>query len=660
MRWTLCVWMLLAGSTASAAAAGPLDAAGAFGARENVSDMTLSPDGRSVAYIVPTEGPGSALLTLDLADGSKARVALATSGKPERLGDCHWVSNDRLVCRVFWTRKLSDGLSSLSRLVAADRAGTNQQNLSDEGEAGAHYNGRYGGEVIDWLPDSENTLLMDHWTIPTSHIGSRTGSWRQGLGVDLVDTRTRSSKPVEMPLDTVAEYISDGRGNVRIRAIELNRTADYRVTGHVGYQYRRKGSRDWLDLGEYNQVEETGFLPVAVDPDKDIAYGYRKKDGRWAVFAVALDGSRTEQLVYANPEVDVTSLLRIGRRNRVVGVRYATDQVYNVYLDPDIERLMKSLAHALPQRAALRLVDSSADEQVLVIHAGSDDDPGVYYVFDRRSKQLRTFLVSRDPLEGRRLAQMKPIRYPAADGTLIPAYLTLPPGKEDAQGLPAIVLPHGGPSSRDYWGFDWLPQFYAAQGYAVLQPNFRGSAGYGDAWIQQNGFKSWRVAIGDVLDAGHWLVAQGIADPAKLGIVGWSYGGYAALQSAVVEPGLFRAVVAIAPVTDLELLKATARDSVDFLLVEQEIGEGPHLREGSPAKNAERIRVPVLLFHGALDRNVDIRQSQLMAERLDKAGVSHELVTWDYLDHQLVDSAARAEMLRKSDEFLRRAIGIDR
>ncbi len=110
---------------------------------------------------------------------------------------------------------------------------------------------------------------------------------------------------------------------------------------------------------------------------------------------------------------------------------------------------------------------------------------------------------------------MQPVSYPAADGVLIPAYLTLPPGREDAHGLPAIVLPHGGPSARDDWGFDWLAQFYAARGYAVLQPNYRGSAGYGDDWFVHNGFKSWDIAVGDVVAAGRWLVSAGIADPAS-------------------------------------------------------------------------------------------------------------------------------------------------
>jgi dipeptidyl aminopeptidase/acylaminoacyl peptidase len=229
-------------------------------------------------------------------------------------------------------------------------------------------------------------------------------------------------------------------------------------------------------------------------------------------------------------------------------------------------------------------------------------------------------------------------------------------------GLPAIVLPHGGPSARDEWGFDWLSQFYASRGFAVLQPNFRGSAGYGDAWFEKNGFRSWELAIGDVLAAGRWLVSEGIADPAKLSIVGWSYGGYAALLSAVVDPTLFKAVVAIAPVTDLETLKQESGSSFSFghsghEFVTDFVGTGPHVREGSPAQRADRIKVPVLLFHGGLDRNVSISQSQTMCSRLTAAGGKCELVTWEELDHQLDDSSARTQMLRRSEEFLRAAIG---
>ena len=246
------------------------------------------------------------------------------------------------------------------------------------------------------------------------------------------------------------------------------------------------------------------------------------------------------------------------------------------------------------------------------------------------------------------------ISYRAADGTMIPGYLTLPPGSS-GRGLPAIVMPHGGPGARDEWGFDWLAQYFAHRGYAVLQPNFRGSAGYGDAWFQQNGFRSWRTAIGDVNDAGRWLVSEGIADASKLGIVGWSYGGYAALQANVLDPALFRAAIAIAPVTDLEVARSengAGRTTRDFF------GTGPHIREGSPAQNAAAIRAPVLMFHGTVDRNVGVHQARLMRDRLRSAGKAVELVEFEGLDHQLDDSEARTRMLRESDAFLRRALNI--
>lgn len=219
-------------------------------------------------------------------------------------------------------------------------------------------------------------------------------------------------------------------------------------------------------------------------------------------------------------------------------------------------------------------------------------------------------------------------------------------------------MPHGGPSARDEWGFDWLSQYFAARGFAVLQPNFRGSAGYGSAWFQKNGFQSWKTAIGDVNAAGRWLETQGIAAPGKLAIVGWSYGGYAALQSAVLDPDLFKAIVAVAPVTDLDRLREESRDRSNFRLVSKFIGQGPHVREGSPAQNVAAFKAPVLLFHGDRDDNVGVGESQLMAERLKDAGKRVEYIEFKGLDHYLDDAAARTRLLSTTDAFLRRNLGL--
>ena len=655
--------LLLAALPLASTAEPAFDAAKAFGARPSVENVSLSPDGMSIAYVTATTGQGSVVYVQSLAKDAalSSKPILGATGKPERLGGCGWVSNRRLICTIFGVVNSDIMLEpvQVSRQIAINTDGSKLQLLSARTNIYTRGVMLGDGYVIDWLPEEDGAVLMTRLHLPDDHTGSHIGSSNSGIAVDRVDTETLSARTIEQPRDEVVTYISDGRGTVRIMGARSRvGAAGVYDSGNIAYYYRKTDSRDWLPMGEVVGEDHNGFEPVAVDHDANLAYGYKKLDGRRALYTVALDGSLKEDLVYARPDVDVGGLNRIGRRHRVVGVSYADDFSHYHFLDPDFEKMLGALAKALPSQPSLRVVDSSFDESKLLIRAGSDQDPGIYYLFDKKLRQLQTLLVVRGPLEGVKLASVKPVHYQAADGTMIPGYLTLPPGIDTPQDLPAIVMPHGGPSARDYWGFDWLAQFYASRGYAVLQPNFRGSTGYGDDFFKQNGFRSWPTAIGDVLDAGKWLVAQGIANPAKLAVVGWSYGGYAALQSAVVDPSVFKAVIAIAPVTDLLAFKEEHRRWSNFVIVGREIGEGPHVREGSPALNAAKIKVPVLLFHGEMDRNVLIRQSKEMADRLAAAGVPHELLTWPDLDHQLEDSAARAEMLRRSDAFLRRVMGI--
>ncbi len=657
---TLTLTLAVIGAAPALGDAPPgFDAAAAFGSRPNVADLRLSPDGQSVAYLSPTKGQGSALYTLSLAKGAKPQIALLADGTPDRINDCNWVSNDRLVCMVYAIIREPAllTLQYVTRLLAIDVNGKNAKLLAKRTNGYSRGLMFGDGSIIDWLPDQDGAVLMSRVTLADDHIGSRLGSDNEGLGVDLIDTRTLASKTVEEPNRLAEGYISDGRGTVRIMAMRTMAGSGY-SSGIRSFLYRRKGSRQWASLSSYDDVHREGFEPVAVDPELDVAFGFKKLDGRLALYSVALDGSLRETLIYSREDVDIDHLVRIGRRQRVVGASYATDYRSTYFLDPAIEKLSGAISRALSSHPNLRIADSSVDESKLLIFAGSDNDAGVYYLFDRTARQLDTFLVARSALENVKLANVTPISYPAADGTQVPGYLTLPPGAASAKSLPAIVMPHGGPGARDVWGFNYLAQFFAARGFAVLQPNFRGSAGYGDGWFQTNGFRSWPIAIGDVLDGGRWLVSQGIADPARLAAVGWSYGGYAALQAAVADASVFKAVVAIAPVTDLVDLKERYRRWSNFYLAADYIGEGQPAIDGSPARNASKIKVPVLLFHGADDINVDYAQSRLMDKSLAAAGARHELVTFEHLDHQLEDSAARTELLRRSDAFLRQAFGL--
>jgi dipeptidyl aminopeptidase/acylaminoacyl peptidase len=393
--------------------------------------------------------------------------------------------------------------------------------------------------------------------------------------------------------------------------------------------------------------------PIAVDGDLNAAYVLKKKDGRRALYRVALDGSMKEELVLENPLVDIDGVIKLN--GRVIGARYTTDQSAAVYFDPDYEKMAKQLARALPNTPLIDFVDISRDGDSLLIHASSDTDAGRFFVFQKSTHALHPLISVRPQADGLVLAKVQSVKYRSFDGTEVPAYLTLPPGSS-GKNLPAIVMPHGGPEARDRWGFDPLVQFFANRGFAVIQPEFRGSTGFGEAWFLNNGYRSWQTAIGDVNAAGKWLVAQGIADPAKLAIFGWSYGGYAALQSNVLDPDLFKAAVAVAPVTDLSILRKESEGFTNEELAKARIGSGPQLDEASPARHADRFKAPVLMFHGDRDINVGFTESQAMDAALHRAGKQSTLVRYPDLDHQLNDSAVRADMLTKSDQFLRQAL----
>ncbi|MEA3034776.1 MAG: hypothetical protein QOH04_535 [Sphingomonadales bacterium] len=655
-RLVAAAWaVVFLGAAAPAAAPSmPSDPAALFGAREAVRGIGLSPSGRRLGFIGPAEGQGNALFVADVEGGKPPQRIFTADGRPGRLTDCYWVSETRLVCRIYLLLdKIQAGqIWPATRLLAVDADGSNPKLLSVEGTPDDLGVTLGGGEVVDWLPGERGAVLMTRNYVPQSKMNTRFVETRQGLAVEQVDTATLHSKPVEPPKMHAFGYVSDGHGTIRLMGVEEVAGATGVSSGRATWFYRPKGSRDWKQFSTWLYGTDEGLWPVNVDPVRDIAYAFRKIDGRLALVTVALDGSMKEEVAYAHPEYDVDEAIALGDDQRIVGATFISDRKEAVYFDKDTAAMAAMLSKALPGLPLIRFEDWSADGSKLLLWAGSDTDPGRLYLFDRQTKQLRELMLKRPQLENVPLAPMKSVTYTAADGTRIPAYLTLPLGSS-GRNLPAIVMPHGGPSARDEWGFEWLVQFFAARGYAVLQPNFRGSAGYGESWYQRNGFKSWRVAIGDVNDAGRWLVSQGIADPSKLGIFGWSYGGYAALQANVLDPNLFKAVVAVAPVTDLATLLLEARYSSGRKILRDFIGSGPHIVEGSPAQNAGRFQAPVLLFHGDRDINVRSHESDLMADRLKDAGKQVQLVKYEGLDHQLDDAKARQDLLSRADAFFR-------
>jgi dipeptidyl aminopeptidase/acylaminoacyl peptidase len=627
----------------------------AFGSREAVISPRLSPDGSSVMYLTPGPGPKTFAVISNLATG-KTAVMTSADGNPELLRWCDYAAADRAVCLVTGAAERSGELLGFERLIALNTDGKDPKLLGQpesQFDAGLR---QFDASVLDWGKRVDGKLLMEREYVPEAgKIGSNIVRTKSGLGVDLIDTRSLRADHVEQPKDAASGYISDGRGNVRIMQVNEAKS-DGTLTGRIKYFYRTSDSRDWKTLVEYADWQQQ-MQPLAVDADIDALYALKKTNGRYALYTVKLDGSGAEKLVAANSQVDIDDVVRIGNGLKVIGYTYADESRHAEYFDPEFKALAASLSKALPNLPLVDFVDSSADGRKLLIYAGSDTDPGRYYLFDRDKKTLNEAMVERPDLQGRKLAEVKAVTVPGTDGAQIPAYLTLPPGKANAKNLPAVVLPHGGPSARDEWGFDWLPQFLAARGYAVIQPQYRGSAGYGQTWENVNGFVNWRTSMSDIAASTRWLASQGIADPKRIAIVGWSYGGYAALMEAETDPSLYKAVVAVAPVTDLELLKQDSANFTSARMVEDFVGSGPHIVEGSPLRHAEKVQAPVLLAHGDMDRNVRFWHSQKMADALQDAGKKVEFLQYKGLNHQLDDSTARTDLLTHIGALLDRTIG---
>jgi dienelactone hydrolase len=643
-------------STPSIGAPMPLDqAAKAFGTRENVQMMDISPSGNLIVMLVSGKGGETGVVVADATSGA-SKALTGSGGRGEYLRWCAFAGETQLVCRVSGTTNYVNDVVGFERLLTLKTDGTGMHPLGQQEsyrDAGIR---QFDGSILDWLPGQPGSIMMAREYVPeTDTTGTHINRTQAGLGVDRIDLASMHYATIEAPNDHVVAYMTDGQGHVRIREL-MSQSEQGQISGVERYEYRRPGSGGWNDLGSYDERNNSGLFPVAVDAGTDSAYILQKKDGRDALYRTTLDGSGAIALVAADKDNDIDGVVRIGHGQRVAGYSFAGDQRRTVYFDSDYAALQTALGKAIPGEPLIDFIGASADGQKLLIFASGDTHPGTFYRFDRATKHLEEIATARPQLDHVTLASVRPIRVPAADGASIPAYLTLPPGS-DGKNLPAVVLPHGGPSARDEWGFDWLPQFLAARGYAVIQPNYRGSAGYGEQWMANNGFRGWQTSISDVTASAKYLVSSGIADPKRLAIVGWSYGGYAALQSAAIEPSLYKAVVAIAPVTDLSLLKKQAQDFDNGNLVADFVGSGANARDGSPLRNAAAIKAPVLLVHATLDANVNIAHSDKMAAALRSDGDQVDYMRIDGLDHQLDDSDVRTQMLTRIGTLLDRTIG---
>jgi dipeptidyl aminopeptidase/acylaminoacyl peptidase len=602
----------------------------AFGTMPALWNVRISPDGSKAVLLEMHDRDIPIAIVIDFS-GGKPRIVLASEKDRFDLGWCEWANHERLLCGYSAAAREAGLMYPVTRLVAVNADGSHMKVLMQRKLEKTFT--QFQDQIVDWLPDDPEHVLVGK---PD----------RNGSGVSRLDIYSGALGTEERVRSSVRQWMTDGRGNPRLRFFMDDR--------ECRWQYRLAGEKKWRLLRKWALTDVGSvYEPAGFGDDPNLLLVLKPHEGRVALWLEDLANERKSRVVFSHPDVDVGGALRLGKFRRMVAVGYSTDRDHLHFFDERTERIAGRSSASFPDQE-VQIVDESWDRSFYIVHVGSDRNPGSYYRFDAGKSQLGLIAPQYPKLDGVTLSAMKPIHYTARDGTSIPSYLTLPAAATEG-AIPAVVLPHGGPQSRDYWGYHWLAQFLSARGHAVLQSNYRGSGGFGEEWSGKGGFRNWRTAIDDITDGARHLVEAGIADPKRLCIVGWSYGGYAALLSAVEEPALYRCVVSIAGVTDLPMLVDDSRHFLGWRGLREFVGKDwGVLKRGSPARRAAEFAAPVLLLHGDEDLNVGIGQSKKMARALRRKKKDVELIEYEDVEHSIRRNRYRIDMLDRIGAFLDR------
>jgi dipeptidyl aminopeptidase/acylaminoacyl peptidase len=414
-------------------------------------------------------------------------------------------------------------------------------------------------------------------------------------------------------------------------------------------------TEEWRNIWHYEIFDAPDISPLGFGLNPNELYIRADHNGRYAIFKVhLLDPKLSRELVFSDPDYDVEGSLIYSRKtNDVIGVYHGEADDSKVYFDKSYASFQKALNKAIPD-SYNNISSFSSDENKYILFSSNWQTPGAYYIGDR-TKGTLDFVSEQYPLLREvELSTKQKIVYKAKDGTEIEAYVTLP--MKNVKDLnAAIVIPHGGPMARNYSGFDWFSQFFASRGYTIIEPNFRGSSGYGFEF-EMASIKNWGgVMQDDLADAAMWLVDQQKIDKNKICIVGASYGGYAAMMAAVKQQDVFKCAASFAGVSDLELLLVKARKFTNYKVVKKQIGsDSDFLEKASPINYVKKINTPLLLIHGENDRVVDVTHSRNMFDELEDEGKLVEYVELTDGNHYLEIEKNRLLTLSKIEAFLQR------
>lgn len=577
-------------------------------------DVKLSPDGKLLAATMRSDEGRIELVVLDRTKNLQPISRSAFTGDSS-IASFNWVSDFRLVFSLSREVGSLDRPISTGELFAMNADGKRQQALF--GPTGPDKD-RGSATVINWLPADDKHIVI--YARPWSATEAFSTVYR--LNTDTGRKRQLTRTPLRD-----AQVITDSQGLPRFAI-----GADPSKENETVIMSRGPSERDWQEISRFSTVSG-GFLPLAFIEQDTKVLGLSDRQTDTKALTIWDLAKNQESVLYHKAEVDVMPVVSIknGVANEVIGFTYEYDVPTIEFFDKVTDSRFRDDMVALVSAFAGKVINinsATRDGNLMIVTVSSANEPSEFYFYDRINKQVSYLLNTRPWLAEYQLAKTESIFYQARDGQKIHALLTLPVDKEP-KNLPLIMMPHGGPHGiRDSLVFDRQVKLLAQHGYAVLQPNFRGSGGFGKQF-ETAGYRNWgRVMIDDMTDGVQFLVKKEIVDPARMCTFGASYGGYAAVMSVIREPDLYRCAVGYVGAYDLALMYKsgdTRRFMSGMTYWETVLGrDESNLREQSPVHRVSELKVPVFIVHGAKDERVTIDHANALRSALDEKGLPYQ------------------------------------